>query len=251
MVEGLLSTGRTPSSLNYHQHPTSFTQEDLGSHWTSQHCSSAPPPCIDLYLLEEDSPKKSLWAHLRGDSSESYDGSYLGSEEDMETSEITLCCSATSVNIGEDYDSSCSATSVNIGENYDRKEQEVEINLESGIVTILNSSKENSSIENVTHEEASSKAEPREERKVVSKEEHDVKSKEEYKVDNNEEHKVESKEEHKVESTEDHATERLVALLKTEEKSFRLNNEREGDFSNCSTATVKVDREEPPTCSAG
>ena len=220
MVEGLLSTGRTPSSLNYHQHPTSFTQEDLGSHWTSQHCSSAPPPCIDLYLLEEDSPKKSLWAHLRGDSSESYDGSYLGSEEDMETSEITLCCSATSVNIGEDYDSSCSATSVNIGENYDRKEQEVEINLESGIVTILNSSKENSSIENVTHEEASSKAEPREERKVVSKEEHDVKSKEEYKVENNEEHKVKSKEEHRDESTEDHATERLVTLLKTKEKSW-------------------------------
>ena len=237
MVEGLLSTGRTPSSLNYHQHPTSFTQEDLGSHWTSQHCSSAPPPCIDLYLLEEDSPKKSLWAHLRGDSSESYDGSYLGSEEDMETSEITLCCSATSVNIGEDYDS---------------KEQEVEINLESGVVTIINSSKENSSIEqNVMHGEASLKAEPREERKVVSKEEHNVKSKEEYKVKNNEEHKVESKEERKVESTEDHATERLVALLKTKEKSFRLNNEREGDFSNCSTANVKVDREEPPTCSVG
>ena len=156
----------------------------------------------------------------------------------METSAITLSCSATSVNIGEDYDS---------------REQEVEIYLESGVVTIINSSKENSCIEqNVTSEEASSKAEPREERKVVSKEEHKVKSREEYKVENNKEHKVESKEEHKVESTEDQATEKLVILWKTKEKGER-NEEREGDFSNCSTATVKVDRrgEELFTSTAG
>ena len=155
---------------NYSHLQTSSTQEDLGSHWTSQHCSSNPEPCIDLYLSEEDSspPKKSLWAHLRGEGSRSNDGSYHGNQESKETSETI-----------------CNARSAKTGEEFVNMEQEAEIHLESGVVTVITSSKGNSCIqqvvlENVKYEEELTKAEPREGHKDKRKEEHQVRPERKY-----------------------------------------------------------------------
>ena len=173
-----------------------FTQEYLGAHWTKQHCSS-PQPCIEAFLSEEDSPapKKSLWAHIRGDSSQSNDVENYESQENEETSEKTVNCS---VNPGEDL----------VKMELDNKK----LNTVLKCNIMKHCSKQQSSIlEGGTEAKIKITHDCTEQGELM------------YVKNENESLKAGLDEEIKVEIQEEHGAERCIFLVKTSEKSFRVN----------------------------